>query len=69
MSKNIILDATVFTTLQACARLTDFKFNLDLQAIGGRSPSIEMGSLAHTIIEHYYKKCIDGADRVTAQQA
>lgn len=54
--KNVILDATVLTTLMACARLTDFRFNLDLVASGGKSPSIEMGSIVHTILETYYKR-------------
>lgn len=53
--KNVILDSQILTTLMACARLTDFRFNLDLVASGGKSPSIEMGSIVHFILETYYK--------------
>lgn len=52
--KNIILDATVFTTMQACARLVDFRFNRQLVPIGGKSVSLEMGSIVHKVMELYY---------------
>ncbi len=67
--KNVILDATVLSTLMSCARLTDFRFNLDLQSANGKSPSLEMGSICHTILELYFKTKIAGADSISAQRA
>lgn len=58
--KNIVLDATVLSTLMSCARLADFRFNHNFMSIHGKSTSLEMGSIVHTIIEHYYKALIDG---------
>jgi hypothetical protein len=53
--KNVILDATVLSTLMSCARLTDFRHNHDLVSIDGKSSSLEMGSLVHAILETYFK--------------
>lgn len=58
--KNIILDATVFSTLMSCARLTDFRFNLDLVSINGKGNSLEAGILVHKILEWYYNLRIEG---------
>lgn len=58
--KNIILDATVLSTLMSCARLADFRFNHHLQAVTGKSTSLEMGSIVHTYLENYYKQVING---------
>jgi len=64
--KNIILDATILSTLMSCARLTDFRFNLHLVSSGGKSSSLEMGSLVHTILEWYHKSLIAGKSRTDA---
>ncbi len=64
--RNVILDATVFSTLMSCARLADFRFNLDLQSIDGKSSSLEMGSLVHTILEFYGKALIAGDTKASA---
>jgi hypothetical protein len=61
--KNVVLDATMLSTLMSCPRLADFRFNLNLIGIRGKSPSLEMGSICHTIIEHYYKSIIAGKGR------
>ena len=31
--QNIVLDATVLTSIMACPRMSDFRFNLNLQQI------------------------------------
>ena len=64
--KNIVLDATVLSTLMSCARLADFRFNHNFVAIHGKSSSLEMGSIVHYIIEHYYKAIIMGKSRGNA---
>ncbi len=61
--KNIILDATTLSTVMSCARLADFRFNHHLQAVGGKSTSLEMGSIVHTYLEYYYKQVINGMKR------
>lgn len=66
MKKNVILDATILSTLMSCARLTDFRFNHDLQQIGGKSSSLEMGSIVHMVLEKYYKCVRDGITRDAA---
>jgi hypothetical protein len=58
--KNIILDATVLSTLMSCARLTDLRFNHNLVQITGKSTSLEMGSIVHTVLENYYGNVIKG---------
>ena len=66
--KNIVLDATILSTLMSCARLADFRFNHNFVSIHGKSTSLEMGSIVHTIIEYYYKAIIAGASRSSAIQ-
>jgi len=66
--KNVVLDATILSTLMSCARLTDFRFNYNFISIGGKSNSLEMGSIVHTILERYYKAVIDGKSRTDAVQ-
>lgn len=66
MKKNVILDATILSTLMSCARLTDFRFNHDLQQIGGKSSSLEMGSIVHCVLENYYKRMREGIIRDSA---
>jgi hypothetical protein len=57
---NIVLDATILSSLMSCARLTDFRFNQNLQSISGKSNSLECGSIVHTFLEYYYQSLIDG---------
>lgn len=60
---NVSMDSQLLTTLQACARLTDFRFNYNLVSSGGKSNSLECGSLVHVILEWYNKSLIAGASR------
>lgn len=60
---NVIMDSQVLTTLQACARLADFRFNLNLVNKGGKSNSLECGSLVHLILEVYHKEMMNGTPR------
>ncbi len=64
--QNIILDATVLTTLQACPCLTDFRFNRHFQSINGKPNSMECGSIAHKILEVFNREKIKGFDRKAA---
>ena len=64
--KNIILDATILSTLMACPRLADFRFNLNLQSINGKSNSLECGSIVHKFLEVFYKSIIAGVKREQA---
>lgn len=66
--KNVVLDATMLSTLQSCARLADFRFNGLWVAASGKSNSIECGSIAHAILEFYNKARIAGLDRMKAMQ-
>jgi hypothetical protein len=63
MPKNIVLDNTVFSTLMSCPRLSNFRFGQNLIGIRGKSPSLEMGTIAHVIVEYYYKGLMAGAYR------
>jgi len=65
--KNIVLDATILSSLMSCPRLTDFRFNLNLVSTGGKSPSLEMGSIVHAFLENYYKCIINGLTKAQAQ--
>lgn len=56
--KNVIYDATVLSTLMSCPRYTDFRFNLNLVPIKGKSRSLEMGSIVHKVLEVYYDHII-----------
>lgn len=64
--KNVAIDATILTSLMACARMTDFRFNKNLVPIGGKGNSLECGSLAHVILEYFNKSIINGASRQDA---
>lgn len=64
--KNVILDATILSTLMACPRLADFRFNHNLQSINGKSNSLECGSLVHMFLEYFYKGMIAGVKRPEA---
>jgi len=50
----------------SCARLTDFRFNYNFVSIHGKSPSLEMGSIVHIVLENYYKAIINGVSRGNA---
>lgn len=64
--KNVILDATVLTSLMACPRLTDLRFNHNLVSIGGKSNSLECGSIVHVFMEYYYRYLIQGLSKEKA---
>jgi len=64
--KNVILDATILSTLMACPRLADFRFNHNFVSIGGKSNSLECGSIVHTFLEFYYGSLIQGVKREQA---
>ncbi len=61
--RNVILDATVLSTLMGCGRLTEFRFEHNLASIDGTSPYFEMGSIVHTVLEAYYREMIKGFNR------
>jgi hypothetical protein len=63
---NVILDATVLTSLMACERYVDFRFNKNLVPASGAGNPIEAGLVVHKILEEYAKAIIDGKVRQTA---
>jgi hypothetical protein len=63
----VSFDSQLLSSLMACARKTDYTFNLNLRLREGKSNSLEVGSLAHCILEFYYKAIIDGKDKQTAR--
>ncbi len=65
--KNIILDATLLSSLMNCPRLSDFRFNHNFVSISGKSNSLECGSLVHVFLEHYYKNIIQGMGKAQAE--
>ena len=66
--KNVILDSQILTTLMACERLMDFRFNHNLVAIAGKSNSLECGSMVHVFMEYFYGNIIKGLPRDKAFQ-
>jgi len=64
--KNVILDATVLTSLMSCARLTDLRFNHNFMSLSGKSNSLECGSITHKFMEVYYGSIIKGIKREQA---
>jgi hypothetical protein len=66
--KNVILDATVLTSLMTCPRFTDFRFNHRLVSINGKSNSLECGSIVHVFLEYFYGSLIRGVKREEAVQ-
>lgn len=64
---SIILDATVLTTIMSCPRLSDFRFNMNLQSIKGKSNSLETGSTVHKFLEVYYGSIIKGVSKTQAE--
>lgn len=61
--KNVILDSQLLTTLMSCPRLADFRFNCNFISIGGKSNSLECGSIAHKVLEIYHKNLINGLSK------
>jgi hypothetical protein len=61
--KNVIMDSQVLTSVMNCPRLTDFRFNLNLQSLSGKSNSLECGSITHRFMESYYGAMIKGVNR------
>jgi hypothetical protein len=66
--KNVIMDATILTTLMNCARSADFRFNMNLHSIHGKSNSLEVGSTVHKYLETYYGSIIKGLERKKAHE-
>ncbi len=64
--QNVILDATVLTTIMACPCLVDLRFNHHFQSLAGKSNPLECGSIVHKIKEVFYQEQIKGYDRKTA---
>ena len=58
--KNVILDATILSSLMSCARYHDIRFNHRMILARGKSNSLEIGSLIHKVLEVYYKHKIEG---------
>ncbi len=63
---NVILDATVFTSITACPRLTNYEYNRSLVRIDGKTNALECGSLVHIILEWFNKSLISGSNRAVA---
>lgn len=64
--KNIIMDATLLSSLMSCARYHDIRFNYRLVSARGKSNSLEVGSLIHKVMEVFYKHLINGFPRTVA---
>ena len=64
--KNIVLDATVLTSLMACPCMVDLRFNRHFQSLDGKSNSLECGSTVHKILEIFYQEQIKGFSRKDA---
>jgi len=60
MKQNVVLDATVLTSLMSCERLTEFSYIQNLVPINGKGNSLEIGTLMHKMLETYYKTIRDG---------
>jgi hypothetical protein len=65
--KNVIMDSQILTSLMSCPRLTDFRFNHNLMSVGGKSNSLEVGSIIHKFLETYYKSQIQKLSKTQAQ--
>ncbi len=64
--KNVILDATLLTSIMNCGRFTDLRFNHSFVQLEGKSNSLECGSIVHKVLEVYYKSLIN---RVSKQDS
>lgn len=58
--KNVVLDATVLTSLMNCANFVDLRFNRRFVSMNGKSNSLECGSIGHKYLEVFYKSRIAG---------
>jgi hypothetical protein len=56
---NVAMDATILSSLMSCGCVTDYKYNQNLTPKGGKSNSLEVGSIVHTFFEYYYQGKID----------
>jgi hypothetical protein len=65
-SVNLVIDSQLFTTIMACGRKGDFRFNRHFHSVRGKSVSLEMGSAVHINVEHYNKAIISGVTRKEA---
>lgn len=63
---NIIMDSQILSSLMSCGRMTNWTFNEDLQANGGKSVSLEMGSIVHNYLETKFKQMISGMPKAQA---
>lgn len=63
---NVIMDSQILTSLMKCPRLSDFRFNLNLLSLDGKSNSLECGSIVHKFLEVYYGAQIQGLTKATA---
>jgi len=66
--KNIVLDASVLSTLMGCARLVDLRYNNRFIPLKGKSNSLEVGSVVHKFLEIYYKNIINGFSKSISLQ-
>jgi hypothetical protein len=66
--KNVILDASILSSLMSCPRLTDFRYNHNLVSLSGKSNSLECGSIVHKFLEYYYKGQISRMNRTESIQ-
>lgn len=66
---SVILDNSMFSSYETCARLFDFTFNMQLIDIDGKSNSLEAGSLVHVILEIFNTNLINGFSRTLAVAA
>ena len=64
--KNIIMDATMLSSLMSCGRYHDLRYNNSFVSMKGKSNSLEVGTLIHKVLEVYYKLLIAGFPRNTA---
>lgn len=58
--RQVVVDATVLSTIMGCGRLVDFRFNHNFLSLNGKSNSLECGNIAHKYFETYYKSIIAG---------
>ena len=67
--KNLIIDASIMSSLMSCGMLTDLRYNHNFISLDGKSNSLEVGSLVHKILEIFNKSIISGAKRSDAIQS
>jgi hypothetical protein len=64
--QSVVIDATMLTNLMKCSRYTQFKHDLCLQPLKGKSNSLEIGSIIHKFLEVYYGHQMKGIGRSQA---